>query len=557
MPGRQTRLKLGTDQPGGKLRCPACNTPFALGSRTNSGATGMAELLAFELFEDHVQTDSFDIAEEKPRQSKIATKPAAPPAKPEPKPASKPTSRSTFKPAAAPAKPVSKKESSLLPDDLDLLGDDAPKPPAKTKPPQLEPKPLAAPAPEPIPEPEPEFPLTERSQSSILPDDFSGLDEKWLKLSTKQRPSNPGTEAKSKTESKNQPRPGTEMRGERESAAGPTPKKEDEFFLPANFDLGALAAPKVDPIPNLTLDDERPKAAPIYEDFEVIEPAPRVASDGVPLIEGVSDEEVAEIEQAEQEVEQARQEHEFRARNRAERRQKRGIRRTAAQAINAQVRGRWLMVFWGITFELAAVFCIGASLALVIVGLAAALFAAVIASGPLLAVAGIVWIIVIGLMAFSSLLDLIGLSLSIPCPAKNAAMIWAILSAVFGLAGIIGLLPLTLIGLIFYLLFLKLAAEALREYSLAQECVTLIKLVVVGAIASLLLLIFILVAYFLGAAGVFATKSAGDATNLGYVMGAFSLMFTIVQVILSGVIAYKFFLILRDFRHEIRWRLES
>ena len=65
-PGCQKRLKIGTDKPGGKLRCPHCNVPFVLGSRMNEGAGGPAEFQAFELFEEDVVVDAITIEEERP-----------------------------------------------------------------------------------------------------------------------------------------------------------------------------------------------------------------------------------------------------------------------------------------------------------------------------------------------------------------------------------------------------------------------------------------------------------------------------------------------------------
>lgn len=556
-PGCQKRLKLGTDKPGGKLRCPACNTPFVLGSRTNLGSTGTAEFLAFELFEEHVEVDSFEIVEEKPVKAKVTAPPALKSTPVQPKAEVKSASKPVQNPAPTP-KPAAKKVDNLLPDDLDLLGDS---PPKEAKAP-LAPK-QAAIALE--PKPTPPSALAEEQPTSILPDDFTGLaDESPAPQEAKPKLA---VESKARVESKNEVRPRIEAkpapklapRPEPKPAAKPPQPKDDDFFLPANFDLGAFAAPqpKPDPIPNLTLDDERSDPKPVVDDFEIIDTTPRVAADGVPLIEGASDEEIAEIEQAEQEFEQEREEQEVRARNRAERRQKRMIRRTAAQAINTEVRGRWTMVFWGITFEVAAVFCFGASLALVILSLAVALLAAVVKSGPLFTLGVILWFVIFGLMALSNILDMIGRALSIPCPAKNNAMIWAILSAMCGIAGIIGLLPITFVGLIFYLVFLKFAAEALKEYSLAEECVTLIKLVIVTFISSIFLFVFIGFAWALGVSTVAATRDGQDASNLAYVMSALGLIFIIVEVILSAVVAYKFFEILQDFRHEIRWRLES
>jgi hypothetical protein len=552
-PGCQKRLKLGTDKPGGKLRCPACNTPFVLGSRTNSAAEGVGEYLAFELFEDHVEVDNFEIVEEKPAKPK-ATAPTVRPAPATVKADPKPPAKAVSKPASSPPRPAVKKAEELLPDDLDLLGEGSAKP--ATPPPAAA---TSKPAPPPI-EANPASPPPAAIETPILPDDFTGLaDEKPVTFPPKPKPKSVA-ESKAQVESKSQPRPSIESKPEPKAAVKSAAPKPDDFFLPANFDLGAFAAPtpKDEPVPNLVLDDDdQAGSQAVIEEFEVIDTAPRRSSDGVPLIEGVEDDEIAEIEQAEREFEQAREEQEVRARSRAERRQKRMTRRTAAQAINSQVRGRWTMVFWGVTFELAAVVCFGASLALTLVTVAVAVLGIILANGPLLALSGIIWIVILGLIGLSSIFDMIGRALSIPCPAKNSAMIWAILSAAFGIAGLIGLLPVSFIGLIFYLVFLKFAAEALREYSLAQECVTLIKLVIVGVIASTFLFIFIVVAYLLGASAVFASKDGQDATNLGYVMFALGLIFGMVGLILSAVISYKFFEILQEFRNEIRWRLES
>lgn len=546
-PGCQKRLKLGADKPGGKLRCPACNTPFVLGSRTNSAAEGIGEYLAFELFEDHVEVDDLEIVEEKPAKPRAAA-PTVRPAPATVKADPRPTAKSVSKPSSSPPKPVPKKIEELLPEDLDLLGDGPGKPPAPP-PVAATPKPASPPV-----EIKPPPPI----ETPILPDDFTGFaDQRFAP-----RPPKPksAVEPKTKVESKAPQRPIVESKPEPKATAKPAAPKADDFFLPANFDLGAFAAPpwKDDPIPNLSLDDDdRSGSEVVIEEFEVIDTAPRLSSDGVPLIEGVEDDEIAEIEQAEREFEQAREEQEVRARSRAERRQKRTVRRTAAQAINSQVRGRWTMVFWGVTFEVAAVVCFGASLALTLVSVAVAVLGIILGSGPLLALSGIIWIVIFGLIGLSSIFDMIGRALSIPCPAKNSAMIWAILSAMCGIAGLIGFLPVTFIGLIFYLVFLKLAAEALREYSLAEECITLIKLVIVAVISSILLFVFIAVAYALGIFAVSATGDGRDVGNLTYIMSALGLIFGMVELILSAVISYKFFEILQEFRHEIRWRLES
>lgn len=546
-PGCQKRLKLGTDQPGGKLRCPACNTPFVLGSRTNPGATGMAELLAFELFEDDVATDNFEIAEDKPSQPKIAARPTPSPPKPEPKPTSKPTSKSTPKPAVAASKPAPKKESNLLPDDLDLLGDGPSKPAVRPAPPPPAPKPQPPKAAEPASASTPVDPPSdeEESQSGILPDDFAGLDEKWMKLSADKKTS-AASSSKSKAESRNQPQPNVESRTEPRPSVKPAPKKDDEFFLPANFDLGAFAAPgpKADPIPNLTLDDDRSASAPIYEDFEVIEPAPRVASDGVPLIEGVSDEEVAEIEQSEREFAQKQEEREFRARNREERRQKRAVRRTAAQAINAQVRGRWLTVFWGITLQLAGTVAFGIGWGLLALAFLAGLLSAGIGSPELAVIPVILLIISSVVQAPGTCLKLTGICLCIACPAKNNARIWAIVGIFLGPVG--------------HLMFLKYAAESLKEYSLADECLKAARLYIATGIALLMVFLMFAVVWAIGIASAGAlVRSVEDAKALGWILATVFLVFLVATYILVGTASYKYFLCLSEFRAELRWRLES
>jgi hypothetical protein len=536
-PGCQKRLKLGTDKPGGKLRCPACNTPFVLGSRTNEGASGPAEFLAFELFEENFESE-FEVIEDKPAKpiviaSKPPARPVAPPAKSNPIPP--PALKTPPKPPQPPPQPAKKKEVDLLGDDVDLLGVG----PVKTSPappPQLPEKPTISPEPSATPSnPEP--------QESILPDDFTGISDEW-RHTVRMQPaekSKPKTEPKPKVESKNEPRPSPK----------PVSKNED-FFLPANFDLSAFAAspPKSSPIPDLSLNE------PPAVEFEVIDTSPRVAADGVPIIEGATAEDLAVIQRPPRDYEEITDDPDYRPRNRAERRQKR-MRKAVRQAMNADVRGRWAMVFWGITFEFVATVCFGIAIALVVVSMVAFLLGAVLKSGPLVGISTLIWVLILGLTALSGVLDLFGRGLSMPCPAKNNAMIWAILSAALGLAGVVGLLPLTLVGQIFYLVFLKFAAEALKEYSLAEECLVLIKLVIATAIVSILLFAFVIAAYLLGVATVATTRDSNDASTLGWIMFALSLIFVVVEVILCAVVTYKYFEILSEFRHELRWRLES
>jgi hypothetical protein len=50
-PGCRKRMKIGADKPGGKLRCPSCNTAFVLGNQTGNSFGGTPEFQAFELFE--------------------------------------------------------------------------------------------------------------------------------------------------------------------------------------------------------------------------------------------------------------------------------------------------------------------------------------------------------------------------------------------------------------------------------------------------------------------------------------------------------------------------
>lgn len=65
-PSCQRRLMVATDREGGKMRCPRCATPFALGSRLNPSSGGPAEFLAFELFDTDVQTDEIEVLDDEP-----------------------------------------------------------------------------------------------------------------------------------------------------------------------------------------------------------------------------------------------------------------------------------------------------------------------------------------------------------------------------------------------------------------------------------------------------------------------------------------------------------
>lgn len=559
-PGCQKRLKLGADKPGGKLRCPACNTPFVLGSRTNEGTSGPAEFLAFELFEDQIESE-FEVIEDKPAKSSKTTIRSSPdPTRPEQKtppsaktPSPPPVKQLTKAPPSAPppARQPARNVGDLLPDDLDLLGVGPVRTPADTDDGE-----------------EPERP--------IFPDEFAGLVEEPGQTPLKQFeiiPSaprgesrsepKPRVETKSRVESRHQPKPEPKSASQVESRNEPkTAANVEDFFLPANFDLGSFSAPasKPSPILDLSLDDDiKLEGEPKKQvDWEIIDTSPKLSADGVPIIEGATQADITRFESRPPDYEDiSADDAESRPRNRAERRQRRMMKRAVRQAINADVRGRWAMVFWGITFELAATVCFGIAIALVVLSMATSLLGVVVKSPPLFVVAGGIWVLVFGLIAFSSVFDLIGRGLSIPCPAKNNAMLWAVLSAVLGLAGIVGLVPLTFVGQIFYLVFLKFAAEALKEYSLAQECMHLIKLLIVTAIVSAFLFLFGIGTYFLGGAAVAASHDPNDATTLSWIMGAMSLIFIVVMIILSAVVTYKYFEILSEFRQELRWRLES
>jgi hypothetical protein len=65
-PGCRRRLRLTVDQPGKKLRCPACRTPFVIGAQLNANAAGPAEFVAFELFEGERVEEGFDIVVDPP-----------------------------------------------------------------------------------------------------------------------------------------------------------------------------------------------------------------------------------------------------------------------------------------------------------------------------------------------------------------------------------------------------------------------------------------------------------------------------------------------------------
>jgi hypothetical protein len=67
--------------PGKRHRCPACQTPFVVGSRTNAGAPGEPEYMAFEVF---------DAQAAPARPSTVRPKPAAKSKPPAKKPAPKP-----------------------------------------------------------------------------------------------------------------------------------------------------------------------------------------------------------------------------------------------------------------------------------------------------------------------------------------------------------------------------------------------------------------------------------------------------------------------------------
>ncbi len=55
-PSCRKRLKIGVDLPGGKLRCPHCNTPFVLGNQTGQTFGGTPEFQAFEILESGKET---------------------------------------------------------------------------------------------------------------------------------------------------------------------------------------------------------------------------------------------------------------------------------------------------------------------------------------------------------------------------------------------------------------------------------------------------------------------------------------------------------------------
>lgn len=533
-PGCQKRIKIGGAKSGAKLKCPGCNTPFVLGNRTADAADGSEEYLAFELFDEE---------EDIPDAAAFAL---PPPAKAQPKPAppiQKPgvaarIAPSAQKPAPKPPPPPkpAKKPDTLLPDDLDLFSDagSATEPESTPAvPPRPEPK-VTQPTPpkvEASPAKTPKPPVEELPPEPMLPDNFAGLVE-----DAPHRPSSAPPPPEMKPELKPTPK---------------APVKDEDFFLPTNFDLNAFVTAKTNPEPKPTIPDFPSPSAAIPGDFEVVTESVRVGADGVPIIEGVTEADEEEIAQAESEFSEV----ETRS-DRSERRRLKRQRRAVRESINSEVRGRWSMVFWGVTFEVVASAMFLFSLALVVVALLCMLLAVLLKSPIMITVAALVFVGFAGLAMLSSLMDLIGRGLSIPCPAKNNAMIWAILSAFTGAISIFVGITMP-VGHVFYLIFLKFAADAMREPGLAEEAMGVLKLMIVNAIAIFVLSIMFGIIWATGVASGSLVKTVEDAKLLGWILATVVLVFIIVVLILAAAVTFRYFNLVSEFRREIKWRLEG
>jgi hypothetical protein len=268
-------LKIGTDRPGGKLRCPSCNTPFVLGSRVGAASGGTAEFQAFELFEENVILDAFTIEEETASSPPPPPKPVLKPSFNKPKPPPAPTPS----PPPAPAPTLRVHQPAAAEDDLDLLheGPSLPKaPPLPSSPP---------PAP--------------RVDEPILPESVEMIEDgPHLRRAPASRPkqSAPAPKAVPPAFSERLSPSSHAQRGkpERESSAAPAAPSGDEFFLPADFDPFAPPPPKPN-LPDLSLDEPAsgiiPESDPqrVAADFEIIEEPARAAHDGIVVVGGAGD----------------------------------------------------------------------------------------------------------------------------------------------------------------------------------------------------------------------------------------------------------------------------
>lgn len=523
----------------------------------NEGTGGTPEFQAFELFEDNVITDEISIEEDvpvsRPKTSSRSLTSKAPP-----------SSQVRSSPRAPEKSP---KAESLLPDDLDLLGDAPPKrePTVESSPPspssaRIQPPPGRSQPKPPIQPPPPKNttkvaappPVRSAPPPSIQDFNLSLDDDPVLEPSSRSHPASSFQQPESEAEATVEYRlESVVQRFENPKPEAPVATFSNEFFLPFDFDPFAAPAKRSGQSGLGVLEFDGTPAL-IEQDFEIEDSLVRTASDGVAVVSAATDDEIAQLGTRPADY------NDTEPRDRTRRREYRRA-RAKKYRVHSDVRGRWAVVHWGLTIEI---------IALAMFMLAALLAALSMVFGIL--VQSILWSgILVGaaviLMALREVVVMLGYGLCIAAPARNTAWLWALLALVFAFAAMFGnvfalifplayfAMPLTFVSWFFYLIYLKSIAESLKTYYLAEEAMNLMKLLGLMLMGTLVvwaaMLAFVLI--------VGPVKSVADASMMGLVLGTCSLVFGIISIIMAAVVTYKYWYILMNLREEIGWRLES
>jgi hypothetical protein len=180
----------------------------------------------------------------------------------------------------------------------------------------------------------------------------------------------------------------------------------------------------------------------------------------------------------------------------------------------------------------------------------------------------VIMVAVTGLLVLQSMVVLASYALAIPAPTKNKAWLWAVLALIFGVPGVIGYIvglafPLVTMGIgmtvVFtgwfcYILYLKSLGEDLKIGYVTDECLALMRLLMLSLFATLA---------WNGVIGGYFLIVKPNNASLADAVGTFSVVVVfggicgIGLLILGGIALLRFLYVVMNLRLEIGWRLES
>ncbi|HEV3145925.1 MAG TPA: hypothetical protein VGZ47_18715, partial [Gemmataceae bacterium] len=239
------------------------------------------------------------------------------------------------------------------------------------------------------------------------------------------------------------------------------------------------------------------------------------------------------------------------------------------------MRGKWPLVFWGVTLELVGLFV--AILGLLVVVLGGVVAAGAGSQGSWEGMSGAVILLGVGsvMLGGQQILRLAGYGLCIASPMRTGARIWAILALVFSLLsagahfsrfvvgptfgsqiGMSGGL-LGIVAAFCFLICLRGIAVALKEHGLAEDIQMLIVWlgIFIGCFFVMFLVSVLISALAVGSA--MRSRDPGSVSAGMGILGLLSCFFVFAMVIFGIVLLIRYVMILINVRSAIAYRIES